>query len=252
LGQQAGPEREAEPARPRLLQHAHGPRIVGVDHRHVRRLLAPEDARLGRGVALHAVVAVQVVRGEIQHRRRMDAHRVHALELEAGQLEHVGAPGRLEHGPRQRSPEIPADERLEPTGLAQRAQQRGGGALAVGAGDAEDRCARREEAGGELDLAPHRHARLARPDDGGKSQRDARAHHQEVGPAEVELAERRARAHRHPAVDQAPGAERGGRALVQERHPGAVREEQLGRGEPALPRAQHRHRPSLEIHVSAA
>ena len=249
---QTGPQGEPEPRGTRSVHHPQRPRVVGVHHRDVARLLAPEDARLCRRVVVHPVVAVEMVRGEVEDRRTVHPHRVHTLQLEAGKLEHVGAPGRLEHRPGERRPEVPAHEGVEAPGLAKRAEQRRGRALAVRSGDAQHQSSRREGPRGELDLPPDGDPVLSRADDGRKPERHARAHDHQIRPAEVHRAQCRP-APEHDASRRQrlrPQLVRG--SLVPERHPGTARQQQLGCGEAAPARAQHRHRASAEVHVSAA
>src|SRR5688572_30547001 len=89
--------RDAEiPAAPRRIEtERHGP-SSGVRHRKRAWIVtvqdlqagAREDARLRGGVLVEARVAVEVILGEIEHRRRGGRERPRRLELIAGELEH--------------------------------------------------------------------------------------------------------------------------------------------------------------------
>ena len=63
----------------------HAARVVAVEHLHAA---AFEDARLGRGVVVDAVVAVEMIFGHVEHGRRIGVEARRALELEARKLEH--------------------------------------------------------------------------------------------------------------------------------------------------------------------
>ncbi|HEV8629564.1 MAG TPA: hypothetical protein VGV61_04540 [Thermoanaerobaculia bacterium] len=137
-------------------------RVVGVEHRHVALVLAQEDAPLGRRIARHVGVTVEVVGRQVEQRRGVGAEGVGGLELEARQLDDEGAPGRAvgHRGQRQ------ADVAAHLDGHAGVAQQVAGHrrrrALAVAAGDPHHRPL--QEGEGELDFGDHRHTAVARRD----------------------------------------------------------------------------------------
>ena len=141
-------QRRATPAR-RLLNQtgvAAGARgvgdaggVVGVQHGEIAGLLGLEEAALGGGVVLEGVVAVEVVRRDVERHADVGAERLDGLELEARKLEHV--PLR----PGAESSTIAVTGRADIAAHLDRdaalpqdvADHGGGGGLAVGAGDAD-------------------------------------------------------------------------------------------------------------------
>jgi hypothetical protein len=135
----------------------------------VVRGLILEDPQLRVAVALERAVPVEVVRLEVEEDRDprlelLDVFQLEARELADDPVRRLG----LTHELAQRGTDVPGRPRAE-----HRAQQLGRGRLAVGTGDADERV--RQEARGELDLAPDRDPALARRDDERRLARDARA-----------------------------------------------------------------------------
>ena len=166
--------------------HGDGARIASVGHREVAGLLGLEEPGLGGGVAVQAVVAIEVIRGHVEHHRHLGAQPVDPLELEGGELGHHDR-GALagEDVLAERRAEVAADEGGA-VGGEELAGEGGGGRLAVGAGDGHQRHAG-EEAGGELDLAPDRDAGGPGGAQDGEAERHAGRDHHEVGAGEVAL-----------------------------------------------------------------
>jgi hypothetical protein len=137
-GRRIDTEGEHAPARQR---HSHHAGIFAVQHLHAGAL---KNGGLGGGVIVETGVAVEVVVGNVEHRRRNRLQRRPGLELKAGQLQHpapAAAPFRVEalhqHVERSRA-DVAGHDRIQPRGAKHLAGQRGGGGLAVGAGDGND------------------------------------------------------------------------------------------------------------------
>ena len=134
----------------RRLPGAH--RIARRDDGDVLGRHSHEGVALGVGVLGEARVTIEVIVGDVEQRVRAGVERRHALGLEARDLED-------EHVPRpiddlgERDAEVAADEGAPPVPGHRFADERRGGALAVGAADEGDR--RGHEARGELELADH-------------------------------------------------------------------------------------------------
>jgi hypothetical protein len=82
-------ERELDAAA-HVVREARGAGIIGIDDRH---FAAAVDHPFRGGVLVHARVAIQVVGAHVEHDGRARAQRLRALELEAGELEHVEVGG---------------------------------------------------------------------------------------------------------------------------------------------------------------
>ncbi len=150
-----GMEREAQ-APPGQARHRRDQRIVGVEH---GGAAAPEDARLRGGVIGDRVVAIEVIGRYVQHRGGLERERFGRIELVARQLQDVELRARVEQLER-RLAEVPADARAPAGALRHAAEQGRDRALAVGAGDADDRSARRARE--QLDVTDERQALRAR------------------------------------------------------------------------------------------
>ncbi len=111
----------------------------------------------------------------------LQRERFGGVELVARELEHVQLGGRVEQLER-RLAEVAADARAAPGALRHAADQRGHGALAVGAGDAHHRRARRARE--QFDVAEHRQAARARRVEEGAARGDAGRHHDRIGAVE--------------------------------------------------------------------
>jgi hypothetical protein len=188
-----------------------------------------------------------VVGGHVEDGGDARAQRVQPLDLERGELEdhHVG--GRAgEHVLGEGRPQVPAGEGA-PVAGEEGAAEGGGGALPVRPGDGHHGRPRRQEAGGELDLAPHRHAAGAGAGERGDRGRHAGRDHHQVRPLEVGgivAAQGAAR------VDAGQGGERRGelglRAPVGHGEARALAGEQARRGHAAPGEADHGDLPVLE------
>ncbi len=195
------------------------PRVVGIQHRELVAALVRKDRGLRIRVGFERRIAIEVVGGEIQDRRRVWTKGLDSLQLKARELHHQRVVLPV-HGVRQRRPEIAADEDTATAGRQHRTQQGGGRALAVGPGDRRDRC--REKPRRQLDL---RHDATARRAGSlqigmipGHTRRDD--DQLDVTQREARLAESRFDALRHLHLD---------RLLVEEQHLGTARPQQ-GRG----------------------
>ena len=101
-----------------------------------------ENAGLGGGVVIHAVVPVQMVLAEIEHHSRSRLKRAAAVQLEAGEFQHPDlGQGLRVHGLRQRVEQGRADVAGHGNRLAgardQLAGQRGDRGFAIGSGDGQ-------------------------------------------------------------------------------------------------------------------
>jgi hypothetical protein len=111
---------------------------------------ALEDPQLGLAVGLERLVAVEVVRLEVEQHGHLTRELVHVLELEARQLaDDQRALLELSVQLGQRPADVAGDGRAGDC-----AQQLGGGRLPVRSGDAHE--ARPQQPVAELDLAPDR------------------------------------------------------------------------------------------------
>ena len=119
-----------------------------------RDRIAAEHAALRRDVVVEALVAVQVIGADVQHRRRDRTQCAGGLELEARQLQHVEIATAPEQRQRGRT-QIPAGPDPRAGALRHGRDQRRDGALAVRSGDGDDRCI--GCAGEQLDVADDRH-----------------------------------------------------------------------------------------------
>jgi hypothetical protein len=141
---------------------------VGRDHRVVGRVQRPvvialvgPDARLGGRVRVQVGMPVEVVGREVEPGAGGQPEAVGETQLEAGQLDHdrLGRRGG-QHSVDQRPADVAGGHGAQAAGVQHGRGQLGGGGLAVGAGDPDQRHA--GQAGAELDLAPDRHARAER------------------------------------------------------------------------------------------
>ena len=221
----------------RRCAHTHG--IVAVEHRDVAALLVREQARLGRAVVGRVGVAVEMIGGQVEQHADGAGGSSHPLELEARHLGHRGVPalaarhgvGRAAcRGCRRRTTR-------RPCALQHVAEQHRGRALAVRAGDGEDRAA--QQARRQLDLAPHRRCRARRRAQHRMRARHAGARHDQVDAVErLALRRRRRAARRRPASRHR--APRAGVAL-EHAHARAARGER--RAPPPRPGARGADRP---------
>ena len=116
--------------------------------------VAAEHAALRRDVVVEALVAIEVIGADVQHRRRDRTQCAGGLELEARKLQHV----EIATAPEQRQggrAQIPAGPHPRAGALRHGRDQRRDRALAVRAGDGDHRCIGR--AGEQLDVADDRH-----------------------------------------------------------------------------------------------
>src|SRR5262249_40397147 len=126
--------------------------------------LVLEQAELRAHVLRHRSVTIEVVGSDLQGHADTRTEAVDVLELEAGQL--AGDPGVRANAAGQVAqwpPDVAGNLDGDIPGLQHASHQLGGGRLAVGARDADDRALDQPVA--ELDLAPDRHARTPRGDD---------------------------------------------------------------------------------------
>ena len=147
------PQAEAHHLRGKFGAQKPHPRIVAIQNRPVVAVLHAEQTRLGAAVLVEILVAIEMVLGEVEMYADVRLEALGALELVARDLGHHRvefAPGRLD----QRRAEIAADENAPSRGLENFADERRHRALAVGAGDRDDR--RGDETAAQFQLANHR------------------------------------------------------------------------------------------------
>ena len=223
VGADGGAQREAQGARGRA-RHGHHQRIIEIDHRGVA---AGENTRLGGGIARHARVAVEVIGADVQDRRGAAVQCGRGLELKARQLQHVQL-GALGEQIERRLAQVAAGAHAHPGALRHARHERGDGALAVGAGDADHRCI--DRAREQLDVAHDREPAAARlgKERLGERHPGGRDHaHRALEEGRIEPAG----AHRNPRIERAQGGKlRGGRARIGHREAPAA--------QPQMPRAR--------------
>ena len=200
IGSLRDPARPAESQGPgaQALAQAGNPFVVQVQQREVLARLVLENPGLGQGIAVHRRVAIQMIRRDVQYRRDPRMESLDRLELKAGDLHNEividrrgGVPGPAprpvgrERRFAQRRTEVAAREDPPAALFQDEPHQRHRGALAVRAGDGDDR--RAQETGRQLQFADDPHApppgRLQRLHAG----RNAGADHHQVGPLERRL-----------------------------------------------------------------
>ncbi len=129
-------------------------RVIDVQDGVVVGTLVLEDAELRVDVLLEAVVAIQVVFGQVQKDGDVRPEALDPLELEGGEFDHDALHLGAAHGELDEwIADVPADEGVEAASLEDLAGQRGRGGLAVGPGDGDHRGL--DEPGGELHLGDH-------------------------------------------------------------------------------------------------
>ena len=146
-------ERDDAPVTAPRLPLAH--RVPDGDDGKVFGGLPGESVPLRVRVGVDPVVAIEMVVRHVEEDRDPRAKCVHALHLEARDLEDDGVPG-LVRVRRERFAEIPADEGAERHDLQDGADDRRRGALSVRPADGHDRRFVRQRADRELDLADDR------------------------------------------------------------------------------------------------
>ncbi|MBP1687947.1 MAG: hypothetical protein H6Q33_4090 [Deltaproteobacteria bacterium] len=120
-----------------LLPH---PGIVPVQHRHIAGLLRGEQRGLGAPVLIHAGVAVEVVRREVEQQGNLWLERVHPFQLETRHLHHRCFKGAFcQASVDERRPEIATDEGMQAGFPEHIAKKHGCCALAVRPAHRQDR-----------------------------------------------------------------------------------------------------------------
>ena len=128
-----------------------------------------EDARLRRGVVVDARVAVEMVLGDVEHRRGDRRQAIASFRAGSStaraRTRRATVARRFERRDTSStaSPMLPATTRVEPGCAAQRTGQCGHRRLAVGPGDRQHLLRGRQRAGEELDVADDRRRRALRP-----------------------------------------------------------------------------------------
>ena len=113
-------------------------RIVNADHGGIPGALPVEDMRLRRGIARHVAMPVQVVRADVQQRRRIEAQGLQPLQHVGRHLKHIHAVVAEQRQGQRRRTQVAA-RRIRPACNRQdMRQQRRRRALAVGAGHAHE------------------------------------------------------------------------------------------------------------------
>src|ERR1035437_10192738 len=129
--------------------------VVGVQHQAVLEGLRGKDALFNRAIVFKAAMTVQVVGGDVENDGDGGMELLGGFELEAGDLK--DRPGFVGAGVEQghdRDADVAANQRGQPGSRKDFAQQRGGGGLAIGAGDGERLAL--EEARGQFQFANDR------------------------------------------------------------------------------------------------
>ncbi len=227
--------------------------IVGREQGQTSSVEARERARLGPRVGVHARVAIDVIRRDVEDHRDGGRRRLggdpQGLELVARALEHQRARpasptfDHVEQELAERNAEVATDEGIEPASLEQRAGQRGHGALAVGPRDQQGLRHRWADAGDQ----PQREAQLAvqlrvrghslmrvQP----RLRRHARAQDQQIERREHGVVDHRCAEVTHAALEPRGQAGDFGAQIV-ELDLDAAADQQLGRRDPALATADH-------------
>jgi hypothetical protein len=148
----------------------------------IARALSGEDARLRVGVVLDRAVLVEVIGRDVeQHRHAGMEGALHAqLERRAFYDQDLVL---LAGGLGERTPDVPAGDRVDPPGAQARLDHARRGRLPVRAGHREVR--HPGDPSAELHLAPHRQTSLPSPGEDRRPDRDARPGHDERRPVEV-------------------------------------------------------------------
>jgi hypothetical protein len=151
--------------------------------RHLVRRLVAEQPQLRVPVCLERAVPVEVVLGDVEEQRGVGRQRLGVLGLEARHLADDGGLGvDRAHQRGQRRAHVAGQRDGQARLPPDRAEQLGGGGLAVRAGHRHE--AVRQQPPGQLQLAEHRHAALPRCRDHGRLVRHARALDHELGAVE--------------------------------------------------------------------
>ena len=180
--------------------HAPHPGVLEIDDRH-RCVIV--DPALGARVLLQVAVAIEVVGGHVEHRRRRRVQREGALELKARELQHVEIRAPAEQG-EGRLAEVGADLHRAPGAPRHLPHHRGHRTLAVRSGHRDHR-----SVGGareELDVADDRDAARGRRRDRRFAKRDSGAHHHQIHSLEARGVEAAA-VHLHPWMTLPQGVE---------------------------------------------
>ncbi len=148
-------------------RHPAHPPIAAIEHLHARRALGTlKNSRLGRCVLVEIDVAIEMVVGDVEDGRRRRIQRPGGLQLKTGKLQHPDLRQRIgilriHQGRQGRRRNIAGNADGLARGAQQMAGQRGGGGLAVGAGDGQHRNIPAQTAqrlGKQFDLADHRNS----------------------------------------------------------------------------------------------
>ena len=150
----------------KLGEDGRGMIVIDADHQLAIGGGLRQHPRLDGGIIFHRAMAVDMIDRQVGQQRHVGLQARGQVDLEAGHFQHVN---RLRTGRRQfqhRIADIAADLGVEAAGLQNMSHQRGGGGLAVGAGDRDHRrlagCVAigPDFAGEKFDIADHRYLRL--------------------------------------------------------------------------------------------
>ena len=112
--------------------------IDASDHLAVLRRL-PEKPRLDGGIIVHAAMAVDMIGRQVGQDADIRRQARRQVDLEAGHFQHIDGLGRRRRQLQHRLADIAADLGVEAALGEDVSHQRGGGGLAVGAGDGDHR-----------------------------------------------------------------------------------------------------------------
>ena len=170
-----GPRQRETERLPPLLRHRPDQGVVLIDH---DQAVAGKDIALGGGIAGQRVIAIHMVRRDIQDRAGAGIQGRGRFQLKAGQLQHINirfSPVIARQQVQRGRAQIAAHGHVITRGPQQFADQGGDRALAVGAGNGDH--GRPGRAAKQFNIAIHRAARRQRPPDRRLSQRDPGAEH---------------------------------------------------------------------------
>jgi hypothetical protein len=114
------------------------PGIVDAHDGGIARPLAREHPRFDRCIGLHRAVPVEMVGRQVEQRADLRLEAGHQVDLVGRQLEHIDPPRQRRRQQKGRGADVAADLGIAPGRPQHVAGKRGGGRLAVGAGDRDD------------------------------------------------------------------------------------------------------------------
>ena len=216
-----------------------GVAVVDADHRAAARLDARRHQRLERGVVRHGAMAVEMILADVEQHADRGLERRRQIDLIGGDFQHVSAAGGEGRQRQGGHADIAAHLHVAAGRGQQMRGERGGGRLAVGAGDGDQRAilavggalaAEQFDVADDVDLGlvrqPHAPMRLR------VGERHAGRQYQRRDPGPVDVVQ---------VLGLQPGALRVGEALcvvVEHHHLGAALDQRAGRDEAGFAEAE--------------